>query len=138
MIMKSKALAAGMAAIITLLAVPGSVLAMAIPDDKVDEQKIFWGSAKSFEKPGEVDYKRIVRATPEYQALKKKKIKVGTAKYWLQMSAASNHAVRLISEVGKESEYDLIVSDGYLEVVELELKPDDLTGLVLAKLEPEN
>ncbi len=132
--MKTRMLAAGVAAIIALLALPGVVMAFAIPDDKIDEQKIFWGNAKSFEKPGEVDYKRIVRAMPEYKVLKKKRIKAGSAKYWLQISAASNHAVRLISEVGCENKYDLIVSVGYLKAAGLDMQADNLTGQVLEKL----
>jgi len=135
--MKRELAAAGMAALIAVLALPNVVMALAIPDDKLDEQKIFWGNARDFEKPGEVDYSRIVRATPEYQELKKKRIKSGSAKYWLQVSAASNHAVRLISEVGRESEYDLIVSTGYLAKAEVDVAADNLTDAVLARLEPD-
>lgn len=125
----------GALAVAVLLAIPGVVLAHTIPADKVDEQKVFWGSPASFEKPGEVNYTKIVKSTPEYGAIKKKKIKPGSAKYWIQMSAASNHAVRIISEVGEDTGYDLIVAKGYLGSVEVNVAADDLTAMVLEKLD---
>ena len=87
--MITRILTATLAASLLLMTFPGVVLALSIPQDKLDEQKVFWGNAAKFEKPGEVNYAKIVKATAEYQAIKKKKIKPGTAKYWIQMSAAS-------------------------------------------------
>ncbi len=105
-----------------------------IPADKVDEQKVFWGSAGSFVKPGEVAYKTIVKATPEYASIKKNKIKSGTAKYWILLSKASDHAVRLISEVGEESEYDFIAAKDYLGSLDPPIPAEDITDLVLKRL----
>jgi len=108
--------------------------AHSIPAEKVDDQKIFWGSAANFSKPGQVDYEAIVRATPEYESIKSKKIQAGTAKYWILLSKASDHAVRLIREAGQESEYDLIVASGYLNSLEQPIAADDLTKVVLDRL----
>ena len=131
-----------------LLAVFGLVLATStpapaetysIPTEKVNTQKVYWGSAASFQKPGRVDYEQIVKSTPEYSSIKKKKIQSGTAKYWILLSKASDHAVRLISEVGQETDFDLIVASGYFEEIKLEKPAEtpDITSLVLAKLEHE-
>lgn len=108
---------------------------LTIPQDKVDEQRIFYGSSMSFERPGSVNYQEIVRSTPEYIEIRDKKIENGTARYWILMSEASNRAVQLISSVGRDSEYDLIVASGYLESLEPPIETEDITKLVLKKLE---
>ncbi len=108
-----------------------------IPPEKVDDQKIFSGSAESFAKPGAVDYKAVVRATPEYHTIAEKKIESGTAKYWILISRASEHAVRVIREVGAESDYDLIVVKGYLASLDPPIEAEDITELVLKKLSEE-
>ena len=122
---------------LTMLLAVGTALAetYTIPTEKQDDQKVYWGTVNSFEKPAKVDYEAVVKATPEYNEIKKKKIESGTAKYWIQLSMASDHAVRLISEVGKESEYDLIAASGYLGSLEPPIPAEDITGLILAKVE---
>jgi hypothetical protein len=105
-----------------------------IPADKIDAQKLYFGNAASFTKPGNVDYEAIIKATPEYDEVKKKKVEVGTGKYWILLSQASDRAVRAISEVGQETGYDLIAAQGYLGSLVPPIPADDITPLVLAKL----
>jgi hypothetical protein len=92
---------------------------------------VYWGGATGFEKPGEVQYDEIIKATPEYKELKKKKIERGTGKYWILMSQASDRAVKAISQVGQETEYDLIAAQGYLGSLKPPIPADDITQLVL-------
>ncbi len=119
-----------------ILAVGGMMAASAhtIPTDKVDAQKIFYGNAEAFEAPARVNYQKVVKATPEYSSIKKKKIVSGSAKYWILISKASDRAQRLIKEVGEETSHDLIVADGYLDTMEPAIEADDVTELVLEKL----
>ncbi|MBI2434006.1 MAG: hypothetical protein HYV26_14170 [Candidatus Hydrogenedentes bacterium] len=109
-----------------------------IPAEKLDTQKVYWGNASNFEKAAKVDYEAVVKATPEYAQIKKKKIASGTAKYWIQLSMASDHAVRVISKVGKESDYDLIAATGYLGSLEPPIPADDITDLILKKFDDED
>jgi len=109
--------------------------AYSIPADKLDVQKVYWGSAESFEKAAKVNYEAVVRATPEYEEIKKKKIESGTAKYWIQLSMASDRAVRVISQVGQETDYDLIAASGYLGSLEPPIPADDITDMILKKIE---
>ena len=44
---------------------------MAVPPEAIDEQKIFWGTASKFEKPGSVDYFALVSATDDYKTAQK-------------------------------------------------------------------
>jgi hypothetical protein len=106
-----------------------------IPAEKLDSQKVYWGNASKFDKPAKVNYEAVVKATPEYAEIKKKKIESGTAKYWIQLSMASDHAVKLISQVGKESDYDLIAATGYLGSLEPPIPADDITDIILKKFE---
>lgn len=125
--------------LISMVTVVASAVAEAysIPQDKLDNQKVYYGSAAHFEKPAEVNYEAVVKATPEYAEIKKKKIEAGTAKYWILISRASEHAVRLIAEVGQELEHDLIVAKDYLNKLEVPIEASDVTELVLAKLSEE-
>jgi hypothetical protein len=105
---------------------------MSIPPDAVDDQRIFWGTASSFEKPGSVDYNALVSATTEYkEAVKAEK---NTAQYWLFISKANDRAIRAISNVGSETDFDLIVLKGYLEGLASPIETEDITELALAKL----
>ena len=105
-----------------------------IPKEKLQAQKIYFGSAKGFDKPGSVNYEKLIKATPEYAQVKKKRIQAGTGKYWILLSQASDRVVRAISEVGKATDYDFIAAAGYLGSLEPAIAADDVTGLVLAKL----
>lgn len=112
-----------------------SATALSIPAEKQDAQKIFYGTAEDFDVPARVNYQKIVKATPEYSSIKKKKIVSGSAKYWILISKASDRAQRLIKEVGEETTYDLIVADGYLDTMEPAIEADDVTEMVLEKLQ---
>lgn len=105
---------------------------MAVPPEAVDEQKIFWGTASKFEKPGSVDYFALVSATEEYKAAQK--AEKDSARYWIHINKANEMAVKAIGDVGSETDYDLIVWKGYLEGLNPPIAADDITGLALAKI----
>ncbi|MCC6696348.1 MAG: hypothetical protein IT365_12020 [Candidatus Hydrogenedentes bacterium] len=107
----------------------------AIPADQIDPKKVYWGEAAGFEKAGEVDYDSVVKATPEYKELKKKKIERGTGKYWILMSQASDRSARAIAQVGQDTEYDLIAAQGYLGSLKPAIPAEDITKLILKQLE---
>ncbi len=109
-------------------------VALSIPEDQVDKKKVYCGACCNFEKAGEVNVKEVIKATPEYIEIKKKKIKRGTGKFWILMSHASDRTVRAISQVGKETDYDLITAKGYLGGLNPPIKADDITGLVIEKM----
>lgn len=121
---------------ILFLATTNASATYTIAPEQIDDQQIYFGNAQRFEKPAAVDYTAIVKATPEYEEIKKKKIDSGSARYWILMSDASNHAVKAISEVGEESNHDLIVSIGYLGKITPQIPAEDVTEKVLEKLDP--
>lgn len=131
--MNTQAWVAAFLAVLVLVA-PAEAGTYAIPTEKLDGQKIYWGNATSFDKPAEVNYEAVVKATPEYGELKKKKVERGTAKYYNLLSQASDHAVHLIVEVIRETDYDLVAAKGYLGSLETPIQAEDLTDAVLQRL----
>jgi len=119
---------------LTLAAAAAFAATHSIPKEELDLQKIFWGKASSFEKPGEIDYDSILVATPEHTKIKKEKIKSGTGKYWILASKASSRVKKAISGVGKDTDYDLIALSGYLGALESPIAADDITDLVIAAM----
>lgn len=108
-----------------------------IAPEKLDRQKIFYGTPEKFEKPAEVDYEKIVRTTPEFQEIQKKNIERGSGRYWILLSQASDHAVRAICKVGEDTEHDLIAARGYLATLDPPIPADDVTEMAIENVKQE-
>jgi hypothetical protein len=122
----------GFAIVLVLAALAAPIaLAFAIPDAEMDEQRVFWGTASNFAKPGEVQYEEVIKNTDEFRQMKKEKVARGTGRYWILMSQASDKAVKAIAVVGEETEYDLIAQQGYLASLKEPIPAEDVTGLVI-------
>jgi len=121
-------------ACVAIALVSQSSLALSIPPNQVDEQRVYWGNTDNFDKPAEVDYKAVVVATPEYQEMKKKKVEKGTAKYWILLNSASERALRVIASVAEDSEFDLVVDRGFLAALEPPIEGNDITEGVLKNI----
>ena len=68
--LRTTSIAAGVSLLLCSVAI-----GLSIPADQLDSKKVYYGLATQFDKPGEVRYEEIIRATPEYKALKKEKVK---------------------------------------------------------------
>ena len=112
-----------------MIAVGGS-----IPKDQIDASQIYYGSVSAFEKAAEVDIETVIAATPEFQEITKKKLDQGTGKYWILQSEASNRALKAISDLAAETDYDLIAEQGYLEKLDPPIGCTDITKLVVSTL----
>lgn len=119
------------AAAVVLAMGVASAATYSIPEDQLDTQKVYYGTASGFEKPAEVQYQEIIKATPEFQELKRRNIERGTGRYWILISQASDRAVRTIAQVGQETDFDLIAAEGYLGSIEPAIPAEDVTELVL-------
>ncbi len=108
-----------------------------IPPEKQNIKKVYFGTAANFEKPAKVNYESVIKATPEYEEVKKEKIEPGTGKYWILLSQASDRANRAISKIGQESGYDFIAAQAYLGSLEPSIPSEDITPLVLDRVKGE-
>lgn len=124
-------LAAALCCAVVLCAVPRAAFASEYSIASPDRRQIFYGSAAGFDKPAEIDYAKVIEATPEYKEVKKKKIQRGTGRFWILMSQASERAVRAIADVGRKTDNDLIARSGYLGSLEPPIPAVDVTKLVL-------
>jgi len=122
-----------------LIAVAGIGAAAAgsfsVPKEQFDPKKVYWGSAGSFEHAGEIDYERVIKSTPEYLEIEKKKIQRGTGKYWILLSQASDRVVRAVSQVGQDTKCDFIAARGYLASIEPPIPAEDVTQVLMDSLE---
>ncbi len=109
--------------------------AYSIPEDKVESQKIYFGSASDFKKAAEVSFDTVVRATPEYQEIRSHEIERGTGKYWVLMTRASERASARIRSKYRETDFDLLTERGYLETVDPEIPVEDITDQVVQTFE---
>ncbi len=107
-----------------------------IPSEKLDRKMVYWGSAQSFSHAGEMDYQEVIKATPEYEEIKRKKIERGTGRYWILLSQASDRVVRAIGRAGKATHCDLITAEGYLKSLDLEqdIETRDVTNVIVGIL----
>jgi len=121
-----------------LIGIGASASTYSIPPEKQNVQKVYYGTAAGFEKAAKVDYQSVIKATPEYEKVKKDKLEPGTGKYWILLSEASDRAVKAISDVGKESGYDFIAAQAYLGSLEPSIPSEDITPLVLDKVKDNN
>jgi len=110
----------------------GATAAFTIPADKVDAQKVYFGAPAGFNKAAEVNYEDVVRATPEFKELKS--VERGTGKYWILLSQASDHATRVIAQLGEEMDFDLITAKDYLGKVNPAIPAVDITEKVIDKM----
>ncbi len=119
-----------------LVAVPffGAAWAKSIDDKQLDPKQIFFGDPKAFDSPAAVDIQTIIETTPEYQEIKRDKIKRGTAKYWILLSKTTDRAIEAIADVAKDEGYDLIAARDYLKDLKPKVAAEDVTKTVVKKI----
>ena len=119
-----------------LVAVPflSAAWAESIDDEHLDPKQIFFGDPKAFDSPAAVDIQTIIEATPEYQEIKKDKIKRGTAKYWILLSKATDRAIEAIAGVAEDEAYDLIAARDYLKDLKPKVAAEDITKTVIENI----
>lgn len=123
---------------VAFTAIGGAVYAaQSISKDKVDPTKIYWGASNSasFDKPGAVEWAELLKATPEYDEIRKKKIEQGTARYWILRKDAEDRVNVAIDEVAKVGSYDLIAESSYLSSLDPAINAEDITKQVTEAIE---
>lgn len=116
--------------IVPLIITTLSVIAYAdlvIPPADIQLDQIFFGNPSNFAKPAEIDVEALTLATPEFQEIKRKKIKKGTGKYWILRSNATDRAHRAIQQLAEDLDYDLIANEGYLGSLPTPIECDNIT-----------
>jgi hypothetical protein len=103
----------------------------AIPPEQLDRQAIFWGDPDQFEQPAEVDYQKVVTETPEFEQIKRRRLKRGTGKYWVLVSKASERSQTAIVAVAEDTHYDMVTKKDYLGSLEPPIPAEEITETVV-------
>mgnify|MGYP005864708083 CR=1 FL=1 len=93
---------------------------------------VYYGKVKGAEKPAEVVAIKVFEQIPEYQEIKKKKLKEDDPEYWVLLAEACRKFYSAVKKVATKNEYDCVVEKGKYEFKET---PPDITQEVIDALE---
>ena len=80
----------------------------------VKEEKIYYGTAKEYSSPAQLELCKVLDATKEWQRIKKEKIKNDNPLYWILVQRANEKVQAAIKKVATDKKYDLVGELGYI------------------------
>jgi len=80
----------------------------------IKEERIYYGNAKEYSSPAQLEWCKVLDATKEYQRIKKEKIKSDNPLYWILLQRANEKVQAAIKKVAEKKKYDLIGELGYI------------------------
>lgn len=80
----------------------------------IKEDKIYFGTAKQYSSPAQLEMSKVLDATKEIQRIKKEKIKSDDPLYWILMQRANEKVQTAIKKIATEKSYDLVGELGYI------------------------
>ena len=124
--------------------VSGPARGVALADDTKEEKKepekpkksvaaadVYFGDAREWSKPAEVDPDQVYAKIDEYKEILDKGLKAGDPKYDLLMCKASKRFSCAVKKAAKDGTYDLVAKLGAVKGVD---SVPDITSDVIAKL----
>ena len=91
-----------------LLAVVASAQGVTLRSNSV----VFYGSPTTCSQPATIDYKKVRTATPEWQTIRSKGVRKGSARYALLISAMNSRLKRACQSVAEGAGRDCVVRKG--------------------------
>ena len=129
------AIAAAAALFVPFTATPAStgdaLAAEEKPKKSVDCADVYFGDAKTWDKPAEVDANQVYAKIDEYKEIVDGDLKPGDAKYELLLSKASKKFSCAVKKAAKDGGYDLVACLGSVKGVD---SVPNITSDVIAKL----
>jgi hypothetical protein len=101
------------------------------PKKSVDAADVYFGDAREWSKPAEVDPDKVYAKIDEYKQIRDKGLKAGDPKYELLMCKASKRFTCAVKKTAKDGSYDLVAKLGSVKGVD---SVPDITSDVIAKL----
>jgi len=80
----------------------------------VKEEQVYYGNAKEYSSPAQLELAKVLDATKEYQRIKKEKIKSENPLYWILLQRANEKVQAAIKKVAENKKYDLVGELGYI------------------------
>ncbi len=78
------------------------------------DTNIYYGDTKGNKKAASILMQEILKASPSYRVIMRRKLTPDRGKYWLLIGKASRRIRGTLEKVAKEEGYDLIVEAGYM------------------------
>jgi hypothetical protein len=101
------------------------------PKKSVDAADVYYGDAKVWEKPAEVDADKVYAKIDEYKQIVDDGLKPGDAKYEILIAKASKRFKCAVKKAAKDAGYDLVARLGSVKGVD---SVPDITADAIAKL----
>jgi hypothetical protein len=101
------------------------------PKKSVAAADVYFGDARDWSKPAEVDADQVYAKIDEYKEILDKGLKPGDAKYDLLLCKASKRFTCAVKKAAKDGTYDLVAKLGAVKGVD---SVPDVTSDVIAKL----
>lgn len=98
-------------------AAPDEPASTAEPEKSVDADRLYFGNAKNWSKPAEVDVDAVFAEIEEYKAIVEKGLTVEDPKYSILMAKASRKFSDAVSKAAKTGGYDLVAGIGAVKGV---------------------
>lgn len=98
---------------------------------------VLYGSTSNTTKPATIDYKRVMKKTPEYRTIRSEGVRKGSARYDLLMAAMRKRIKRAAKAAAQAGSYDCVVRKGDVKDAR-GLEVADLTDEVIGELESED
>jgi hypothetical protein len=101
------------------------------PKKSVDAADVYFGDARKWDKPAEVDADQVYAKIDEYKEILDKGLKPDDPKYEILMSKASKRFACAVKKAAKDGGYDLVARIGAVKGVD---SVPDITSDAIAKL----
>ena len=82
---------------------------------QIDEEKIYYGNAKKFQKPCVIEAQKVYEGIPSYQKIVENGFTKDSPEYWPLMRKAASAFVRALKAVCKEGKFDLVGEIGAID-----------------------
>lgn len=92
---------------------------------------VYYGSVTGAKKPAQIEAQKVFDQIPEYQEIKKRKLKESDTEYWVLLEKANQKFYNAVSKVAQDKAFDVVVEKGSEK---FESEPPDVTQDVIAAL----
>jgi len=101
------------------------------PKKTVDPEAVFYGDARDWKKPAEVDASLVYAEIEEYKQIREEKLQASDARYGVLLSKANKRFKCAVRKAAKDGEYDLVAKIGSVKGVD---SVPSITSAVIGKL----
>lgn len=92
---------------------------------------VYYGSLNGAKKPAQIEAQKVFDQIPEYQEIKRRKLKESDSEYWVLLEKANQKFYNAVARVAQDRGFDVVVEKGSEK---FETEPPDVTQDVIGAL----